>query len=285
MVFDFLAFRNDVSFWRNAKSLAGLSVRAVAMNVGVQIVILLYLFDNDTSWLVLSSSVIGLAIEVWKLRKAVSVNVTWRGWLPVVDFADKEDTYASSRTKEYDTIATNHLMAVLYPLVAGYALYSLFYDRHRSWWSWILSSLVGAVYSFGFVGMASSQLYLNYRLKSVAHMPWRAMTYKALNTFVDDFFSFIVKMPTLHRLAVFRDDIVFFIYLYQRWIYPVDKSRRNEFGASADDYDNLAARQRGERRVVRRPKLQRRAADGTLQPLANGHADGPTGGEGATGQR
>jgi len=37
-------------------------------------------------------------------------------------------------------------------------------------------------------------------------------------------------MPTLHRLACFRDDIIFIIYLYQKWIYPVDSRRPNEFG-------------------------------------------------------
>ena len=37
-------------------------------------------------------------------------------------------------------------------------------------------------------------------------------------------------MPTMHRLSCFRDDIIFFIMLYQRYIYPVDKSRPNEFG-------------------------------------------------------
>ena len=30
-------------------------------------------------------------------------------------------------------------------------------------------------------------------------------------------------------------DVVFFIYLYQRWIYPMDPHRVNEFGTSADD--------------------------------------------------
>lgn len=32
-------------------------------------------------------------------------------------------------------------------------------------------------------------------------------------------------MPTMHRLSCFRDDIVFIVYLLQRWYYPVDKSR------------------------------------------------------------
>lgn len=30
-------------------------------------------------------------------------------------------------------------------------------------------------------------------------------------------------------------DIVFFIYLYQRWIYRVDPKRINEFGTSGED--------------------------------------------------
>jgi hypothetical protein len=56
-------------------------------------------------------------------------------------------------------------------------------------------------------------------------MPGRAMTYKFLNTIIDDLFSFIIIMPTLHRLSCFRDDIIFVIYVYQRWIYRVDKTR------------------------------------------------------------
>jgi hypothetical protein len=59
--------------------------------------------------------------------------------------------------------------------------------------------------------------------------------YKALNTFIDDLFAFIIKMPTMHRLSCFRDDIIFLIYLYQRWIYPVDKKRVNEFGQGGED--------------------------------------------------
>lgn len=65
----------------------------------------------------------------------------------------------------------------LAPCVACYALYTLKYETHRSWYSWVLSSLVGAVYAFGFVLMCP-QLYLNYKLKSVAHLPWKQLSYK-----------------------------------------------------------------------------------------------------------
>ena len=77
-------------------------------------------------------------------------------------------------------------------------------QTHKGWYSWILSSLTGAVYTFGFI-MMTPQLFINYKLKSVAHLPWRVFAYKALNTFIDDLFAFIIKMPTMHRLACLRD--------------------------------------------------------------------------------
>ena len=57
------------------------------------------------------------------------------------------------------------------------------------------------------------------------HLPQKTLFYKFLNTIIDDLFSFIITMPTMHRISCFRDDIIFVIYLYQRWIYTVDKTR------------------------------------------------------------
>jgi len=53
--------------------------------------------------------------------------------------------------------------------------------------------------------MTCPQLFINYKLKSLAHLPWRQMTYKFLNAIIDDPFAFVIKMPTLHWLSVFRD--------------------------------------------------------------------------------
>lgn len=127
-----------------------------------------------------------------------------------------------------------YISYALYPLVIAVAVYSLLYQPQKSWYSWIVRSLVNGVYVFGFLFMLP-QLFVNYKLKSVAHLPWRAFMYKAFNTFIDDVFAFIIVMPTAHRLACFRDDVVFVIYLYQRWLYPVDMKRVNEFGVSYED--------------------------------------------------
>merc|ERR1712157_711979 len=142
-------------------------------------------------------------------------------------------------TAEYDAESIKYLSYLLWPLCIGGACYSLYFMEHQSWLHWVLSSVVNGVYAFGFVFMLP-QLFINYKMKSVAHLPWRAFGYKAFNTFIDDVFAFIIKMPTSHRIACLRDDVVFFCYLYQRYLYPVDKSRINEFGFSADDDDKQA---------------------------------------------
>ena len=80
-------------------------------------------------------------------------------------------SYSQKQTKQYDAEAMRYLSYALYPLVLGYAVYALMYQTHKSWYSWVLNSLVGAVYAFGFILMCP-QLYLNYKLKSVAHLPW-----------------------------------------------------------------------------------------------------------------
>jgi hypothetical protein len=107
-----LAFKSDVSHWRKKDELTGVSIRYVfsstdfctsidlvnaeryvsmlfgpgrayesfftvqiVTNVFVQLVILLYLIDNntDTSWMILMGSGMGVLIEAWKVRLACSL--------------------------------------------------------------------------------------------------------------------------------------------------------------------------------------------------------------------
>ena len=76
-IFDFLAFKNDIQFWNNKKNVEGLSIRTLFVNFFMQVVIFLYLLDNDTSWMILISSFVGLVIEVWKIKNAVEFKVNF----------------------------------------------------------------------------------------------------------------------------------------------------------------------------------------------------------------
>ncbi|XP_018335720.1 cleft lip and palate transmembrane protein 1-like protein [Agrilus planipennis] len=228
LLFDFLSFKNDVRFWKSKTSMAGLSTKAVLWRAFSQTIIFLFLLDQGTSLLVLIPSGIATVIEFWKLKKVFKATVIWENGLPKVHTNRmKLETAAEAKTREYDDQCMSMLSYVLYPLCLGAAIYSLIYQAHKSWYSWVINCLVNAVYAFGFLFMLP-QLFINYRLKSVAALPWRAFMYRAFNTFIDDIFAFIITMPTAHRIACFRDDIVFIIYLYQRWLYPIDKTRTDD---------------------------------------------------------
>jgi hypothetical protein len=70
-------------------------------------------------------------------------------------------------------------------------------------------------------------------------MPGRALMYKFLNTFIDDLFAFTVKMPWLYRIGTLRDDVIFFVWVYQAWKYKVDYKRVNEFGQGGESDEEV----------------------------------------------
>jgi hypothetical protein len=143
-VFDILAFKNEIAFFKGKKSMEGISIRTMVVNCFFQVVIFLYLADNDTSFMILVSNGVGLLIELWKISKAVKISVDG-GTLKW----EEADSYKKSKTKEYDEIATSHLLYATMPLMTGYAAFSLMQMKHKSWYSWVLNSMVGFIYMFG----------------------------------------------------------------------------------------------------------------------------------------
>ncbi|KAI5293040.1 hypothetical protein KEM52_005861 [Ascosphaera acerosa] len=268
MVFETLAFKNDISHWRQKKDRVGTSVRSILANVIMQLIVFLYLLDNSegTSWMILFGQGFGVVLEAWKITKSVNVRLrrpapsSRFSFLPyVVVFEDKHKlTEAEKKTKEYDEIAFKYLYIIAVPLLLAYAAYSLVYETHKGWYSFVIETLVGSVYAYGFLMMVPG-LYINYRLKSVAHMPGRTLMYKFLNTFIDDLFAFTIKMPTLHRLATLRDDVIFFVWLYQSWKYKVDYTRVNEFGQGGESADE-DEEQEQEEQVERPAQSEQQAA-------------------------
>jgi len=262
MLFEFLTFKSEVSFWQNNSDLTGLSVRSLFLDMIGQFIILLYLIEQETSMLMTITSVFGVLVALWKCHRAAGFALvrlseedkkTKPSFINIIpamfgykfkakrlesssakpnDEKAEESSRLHTMTLDADRQATIWLGSGMLPLVVGYTIYSLVKHEHVSWYSWIVTSASSGVYAFGFVLM-TPQLFLNYKMKSVAHLPWRVLVYKSLNTFIDDLFSFIIRMPTMARISCFRDDVVFFIYLYQRWLYPVDTSRPVEGGGDS----------------------------------------------------
>ena len=219
--------------------------------------------------MILFSQGMGIALEFWKITTVVDVRIRDSApgsLLPYrIAFEDKHElSDTEEKTKEYDAVAFSYMYMIAVPLLLAYAAYSLKYETHKSWYSFVIATLVGSVYAYGFLMMVPS-LYINYRLKSVAHMPAKAMTYKFLNTFIDDLFAFTIKMPTLHRLATLRDDVIFFVYLYQSYKYKVDYTRVNEFGQGGPE-------EQVEDKLANKPLTSIAEADASVAPGADKEA-------------
>ena len=67
----------------------------------------------------------------------------------------------------------------------------------------------------------------------------------------------------LIKITILFADVIFFIFLYQKYIYPVDQSRINEYGTSGEIEEKI--------------KQGIYSAEGVAEAIANGHAleDGP----------
>lgn len=169
MIFELLAFKSDVGHWRKKKDNVGVSVRTILSNVVMQSIIFLYLMDNNdnTSWMILFGQGMGIAVEAWKVTKAVNVRVrepavgSWAATLGLpytVVFEDKHQlSETEEKTEEYDKIAFKYMGIIAVPLLLAYAGYSLVYDTHKSWYSFIITTLVGSVYAYGFLMMVSTR--------------------------------------------------------------------------------------------------------------------------------
>merc|ERR1712203_1117930 len=124
-VFEFLAFKNDIQFWNNRKSLEGLSVRSVFFNVFQSLIVLLYVMDNETNTLIKISCFVGLCIEIWKIHKVVDFSIDSEnpilGVIPRLTFKDKS-YYEESGTKMYDRMAFKYLGMAFFPLATGYCI-------------------------------------------------------------------------------------------------------------------------------------------------------------------
>ena len=205
LLFEFLTFKNDVDFWKRNRNLTGLSVRALFLDWMSQVVIMLYLIEMDSSFLMIIPTGVGMLIALWKCQrgagfkfvKVSAVEGAKKAWYQsffsffgyelratrLRAASEKSSSQGSSNdlaalTEEMDQLATNLLgKYFLLPLITTYAIYSLVKEYHSGWYSFFITTTSSFVYAIGFVLM-TPQLFLNYKLKSVAHLPWRVLGYR-----------------------------------------------------------------------------------------------------------
>uniref|UniRef100_A0A6Q2ZAU1 Lipid scramblase CLPTM1L n=1 Tax=Esox lucius TaxID=8010 RepID=A0A6Q2ZAU1_ESOLU len=208
--FEFLAFKNDISFWRKKKSMVGMSGKAVLWRCSSTIVIFLKILEERSSLLVLIPVGIGAIIELWKVKQVYKIQLQWRTSRSIFHVGKFDES--ERKTTQHDRQAMKCLSYLVYPLSISGAIFSLLYLRYKSYYSLLINNLVSGIYAFGFLSMAP-QLFINYKPSCASHFV------QAVNTFVNDTFACIFGTHPCHQLSCFRDDILFLVYLYQRrWV-------------------------------------------------------------------
>uniref|UniRef100_A0A1I8F562 Lipid scramblase CLPTM1L n=1 Tax=Macrostomum lignano TaxID=282301 RepID=A0A1I8F562_9PLAT len=279
LVFDFLAFKNDIASGGQMDRSVGISSTAVFVALHQRLCgAACTLAEEKTSLLVVAPAACAARHRTVEIVQGVSISFRGLAWAPRSE--------AERKTGALDSQGTRYLSYVmLLPLCAGAPIYSLMYVPHKSWYSWTINSMANCVYAFGFLFM-TPQLFINYKMKSVAHLPWKALTYKPSIPSLTTCLLLLSECPPRTGWPAFRDDVIFIIYMYQRWLYPVDKSRTNEFGQSFDEAepssgdagDKSRDPPRGSSAAAPaspRPLLERRRSGGRRHPGGDGLARQP----------
>ena len=186
------------------------------------------------------SCFVGLCIELWKVTKVQDVSFDFEnkilGFLPRVKLDDKKD-YNDSGTKEYDRMAFKYLGMAFFPMAFCYCIYSVIYNEHKVRIRLLniqigLYQIISELVQFcsGFLLWIPPDIWVHHDDPAALHQLQAEVCgaptvenddvqgikdvndnhnqhlycVKALNTFIDDIFAFVIKMPTMYRIGCFR---------------------------------------------------------------------------------
>ncbi len=227
-IFSYLGFSSDISYYKNLKKLDGVYTKYIFFNIFYMFITLIYILLQGANFLVKIELFISFVIEIWKLKKIFIISFQFSNF-PYIIKLEYKQTFEQEEAKDYESEAVNMMVKyLLFPIGVIYLGYRIYYYSDnivKNNWKSVVIFIIEYIYFllnvFGFI-LLTPQIYLNYKLKSVEHLPMKAMTYKFLNTIIDDLYAFAVKTPTMYRIFCFRDDVIFVIYIYQ-----IFKYRRN----------------------------------------------------------
>lgn len=246
-LFSILGFASDISYYKNLKKLDGLYTKHLFFHLFHLAITFLYVYMEGANIIVKVELGIALAIEVWKFRKIFKFEIN-QSKFPYVQISYKI-SFDKTQSKNYETEAVSLMMKYIFvPVAVLYLSYRIFYYKNLlflSIFKFVIEYIFFLMNLFGFI-LLTPQIYLNYKLKSVKHLPLKALTFKFLNTIIDDLYAFAVKTPTLYRVFCFKDDLIFVIYILQIVIYR--KNKRNELEdeeeeGSKIELENLALKE------------------------------------------
>lgn len=249
--FIFLSLKNEMSFWKSIYyNLEGISVRSVICNELATILFLVLNLYDSPSLSIFIIFVFFTIVSCWRLSKVLDFKKRKQNEENTVkmEICDEKEShflgfkikesYRRFPTNDYDKKAFVKLKRFLILHIIVYYCYTLGWKKQRGWIDWITTSLISFIHVVHPL-LSIPQIYINYKFKTVAYLPWRALTYRTLYRFII-FVYFAVNSYSIGALFdLFNNITVFTIYLYQRSKYSkIEVKIEEEENEEEDDDDD-----------------------------------------------
>ncbi|KAI8640032.1 cleft lip and palate transmembrane protein 1-domain-containing protein [Parasitella parasitica] len=241
VVFEFLAFKNDIWFYKAKTNRIGISVTSMMIHIAIQVILFTYMMDFSNNAIRGCMQLIHLCVDVWKLNHVWLHEYEWvieqgsncRFTVKIVRTAAKVKfkrvEQGEMRTQQLDVVALKCLGLIALPTFIAYNAYHYYYHYNMLLYhqlenmcmeEWtkkvIINGFVNFLSIFGPAMVIGPQVYINYKMKSVNNLSLNTMIYKTINIVVDDAFVFMIHMPTMRRISYVKKNIVYVIFLLQK---------------------------------------------------------------------
>lgn len=225
VVLQMLAFKNDISYWKNVKNYQGVSMTMIWWDFVAVLIQLQFCFLKEAPAMMIWLLCLQVISTVYRIGK-----VYYKGIQPSFPFIRLESPISyQGQTDNIERKVMRVLMMIMAPCFLTYFLYKAYYLKVEGSmafeiYSLLVSSAMNFVAATEFVRL-TPQLYLNYKMKSVPAMPWRTLAYKFVDAIIDDIANYAMGSPTLVLIMHLNDDFAFLVLLYQRYLYKEDPNR------------------------------------------------------------
>jgi hypothetical protein len=223
-----IGFIIAIMWWKSRDNAAAISLQAVVIETISQYIILLYLIVQSTDTASIVSQGMNILYTLWKMSKLTES-------VPGFPYIGAKESYRRE-TMRFDMEGYKFVGLAMIPIAIAYAVYSFLHGSYETFSRFLREASLDGVFAFGCLAMVP-QLYINFRLKTVAGMSGPLVVCQFLDAFIDDLWLVYMKFRGINanRIADFRYVIIFVVWLWQRKIYREDPNRVTEFGVSVDE--------------------------------------------------
>jgi hypothetical protein len=211
-LFEFLAFKNDIWFYKTKTNRIGISVNSIVIHIVIQAILFSYMMDFSNNAIRGCIQLTHLCVNVWKLNHVWLHEYEWmieqgsnfRFTVKVVHVTTK-GKYKSieqgeTRTQQLDAIALRFLALIALPIFIVYNAYHYYYHYNmliyhqlenmciEEWTKKVIANgIVNFLSIFEPFMVIGPQVYINYKMNTVNHVSLNTMIYKNINIVVGKF--------------------------------------------------------------------------------------------------